>query len=122
MKRITSPISKNPPSRGCFHPGASVLSRETLPVDGKPVTGVQMIQGMLQYIWPQDDKAIRDRVTLAVGLLISSKLMNVAVPFVFKYSIDYLNAANTINMDSAPATVATVGTSLLLGCKSPIMS
>ncbi|XP_044751812.1 iron-sulfur clusters transporter ABCB7, mitochondrial [Coccinella septempunctata] len=115
FKRITIPLVKNQPSRGCFHPGASVLTRETLPIDGKPVTGIQMIHAMLQYIWPKDNKAIRDRVTLAVGLLIGAKLMNVAVPFVFKYSIDYLNAANTLNMNSAPATVATVATSMLLG-------
>lgn len=76
-----------------------------------------MIQAMLHYIWPKDDKAIRDRVTLAVGLLIGAKLMNVGVPFILKYSIDYLNAANTLNMNSAPATVATVATSMLIGCK-----
>ncbi|XP_045470714.1 iron-sulfur clusters transporter ABCB7, mitochondrial [Harmonia axyridis] len=115
LKRITFPLSKNPPSRGCFHPGASVLSREALPINGKPVTGIQMIQAMLHYIWPKDDKAIRDRVTLAVGLLIGAKLMNVGVPFILKYSIDYLNAANTLNMNSAPATVATVATSMLIG-------
>ncbi|KAL3282588.1 hypothetical protein HHI36_005764 [Cryptolaemus montrouzieri] len=115
LKRITHPISKSQPARGCFHPGASVLSRETLPVDGKPVTGTQMVQAMLHYIWPKDNSAIRNRVTIAVSLLIGAKLMNVAVPFIFKYSIDYLNAANTLNMDSAPGTIVTVTTSMLLG-------
>lgn len=76
-----------------------------------------MIKGMLQYIWPKDDKAIRDRVTLAVGLLIGAKLVNVSVPFIFKYSIDYLNSAGTLNLNSAPSTVAAVATSLLIGCK-----
>lgn len=75
-----------------------------------------MVKAMLQYIWPQNDKAIRDRVTVAVGLLISAKLLSVSVPFIFKYSIDYLNTAGTLNLETAPATVATVATSLLIGC------
>lgn len=71
---------------------------------------------MLQYIWPKDNKSVRDRVTLAVGLLIGAKLLNVSVPFIFKYSIDYLNSAGTLNLETAPATVATYATTLLIGC------
>lgn len=74
-----------------------------------------MVTGMLKYIWPADDRAIRQRVALSVGLLISAKLMNVAVPFIFKYSVDYLNAGSTLNMDSAPEAVLTVATTMLLG-------
>ena len=77
-----------------------------------------MVGAMLQYIWPKDNKAIRDRVTLAVGLLISAKVLNVSVPFIFKYSIDYLNSAGTLNLDSAPAAITAVATSLLIGCMS----
>lgn len=76
-----------------------------------------MIQAMLQYIWPENDKSIRDRVKLAVSLLIGAKVLNVCVPFLFKYSIDYLNVGHTLNMETAPDTVATVATSLLLGCE-----
>lgn len=43
--------------------------------------------------------------------------MNVTVPFIFKYSVDYLNAGAALNMDTAPQTVATVAISLLLGCR-----
>lgn len=75
-----------------------------------------MIKAMLLYIWPKDDDTIRNRVSLAVGLLIGAKVMNVGVPFIFKYAVDYLNVGNNLNMDSAPATVLTVATSLLLGC------
>lgn len=80
-----------------------------------PVTGREMIVAMLQYIWPRDDKAIRTRVSVAVGLLIAAKLMNVAVPFTFKYAVDYLNMGGTLNMSTAPDTVLTVTTSILLG-------
>uniref|UniRef100_A0A0U9IBL2 Iron-sulfur clusters transporter ABCB7, mitochondrial n=1 Tax=Chrysomela populi TaxID=154003 RepID=A0A0U9IBL2_CHRPP len=116
LKRIPSSAPKPQPARGCFHPGSSVLSREEVPVkNATPLTGSQMIQAMMQYIWPEHDKSIRDRVKLAVSLLVAAKVMNVCVPFVFKYSVDYLNAGAALNMDSAPETVATIATSLLLG-------
>lgn len=94
------------------------MSRETIPLgNAKVVTGQEMIKAMLRYIWPADDKAIRERVSLAVGLLISAKLMNIAVPFTFKYAVDYLNSGATLNMGTAPETILTVATSILLGCK-----
>ncbi|KAJ3654714.1 hypothetical protein Zmor_013885 [Zophobas morio] len=109
-------IPKDQTVRECFHPGATAISRDSLPLTGKNVvTGPQMVGAMLQYIWPKDNKAIRDRVTLAVGLLISAKVLNVSVPFILKYSIDYLNSAGTLNLDSAPAAITAVATSLLIG-------
>ncbi|XP_018578996.1 ATP-binding cassette sub-family B member 7, mitochondrial isoform X2 [Anoplophora glabripennis] len=114
--KIPSIIPKSQPARGCFHPGASALSREAVPLQGRPpVTGVEMIQAMLQYIWPKDDKSVRDRVKLAVSLLVGAKVLSVTVPFIFKYAVDYLNAGAALNMDTAPQTAATIATSLLLG-------
>lgn len=95
----------------------SSLGRESIQLTDKgPVTGQEMIKAMLLYIWPKDDAAIRNRVTLAVSLLVGAKIMNVTVPFIFKYAVDYLNVDHTLNMNSAPTTVLTVATSLLLGC------
>ncbi|XP_074039778.1 ATP binding cassette subfamily B member 7 [Leptinotarsa decemlineata] len=116
LKGAFNSTPKSQPVRGCFHPGASVLSRESLPLkDQDVVSGRQMMQSMLQYIWPKDDKMIRDRVKLAVGLLIAAKAANVCVPFTFKYAVDYLNASSTLNMDSAPETATTIAISLLVG-------
>lgn len=64
---------------------------------------------------------IRDRVKLALGLLVAAKVMNVSVPFIFKYAVDYLNMAGTMNMDSGPAAVTTVATSIMLGCKLVVL-
>lgn len=95
-----------------------MVSGDTITIkDAKPVTGTQMLRAMLQYIWPKDDQAIKNRVKVALSLLVGAKLLNVSVPFVFKYAVDYLNAGSALNMDSAPDTVLTVATSLLLGCK-----
>lgn len=111
------PQTKQQPARGCFHPGVSSLMQDGDPslTNKAPVTGREMIVAMLQYIWPKDDKAIRTRVSVAVGLLISAKIMNVAVPFTFKYAVDYLNMGGTLNMSTAPDAVLTVATSILLG-------
>lgn len=94
------------------------MSREALPLKtGQKVTGTQMIQAMLKYIWPKDDKATRDRVKVALSLLVGAKLVNVTVPFIFKYSVDYLNVGGSLNMETAPDTVATIASCLLLGCR-----
>lgn len=40
--------------RDCFHPGASVLSREDINLgNAKPVSGADMVRGMLAYVWPK---------------------------------------------------------------------
>ncbi|XP_076168822.1 ATP binding cassette subfamily B member 7 isoform X2 [Ptiloglossa arizonensis] len=81
-----------------------------------------MIKAMLRYIWPEDDPRIRKRVMVAVGLLIGAKVLTVAVPFIFKYGVDTLNAHSIatsgdaiLSLGTAPETVATVATSLLIG-------
>lgn len=76
-----------------------------------------MMKALAQYIWPQDNPEIRKRVVIALELLIGAKLLNVSVPFLFKYAVDYLNAGGTLNMESAPETLTTVSVALLLGCK-----
>lgn len=51
---ISSFISLGIQKRDCFHPGASVLSREDINLgDAKPVSGTDMIRGMLEYVWPK---------------------------------------------------------------------
>ncbi|XP_047520946.1 iron-sulfur clusters transporter ABCB7, mitochondrial isoform X1 [Pieris napi] len=106
--------------RDCFHPGASVLAREDINLgDAKPVSGMDMVRGMMEYVWPKDDAAIRNRVVLSLSLLFGAKLTNVAVPFLFKYAVDEVNAAAgeaaLLGLDSAPQAVGTATFSLLLG-------
>ncbi|KOX77977.1 ATP-binding cassette sub-family B member 7, mitochondrial [Melipona quadrifasciata] len=81
-----------------------------------------MIKAMLRYIWPEDNPDIRKRVKIAIGLLVGAKVLNVGVPFIFKYTIDSLNTHHMaatgnaiLSLGSASDTVATVATSLLIG-------
>ncbi|XP_014467517.1 PREDICTED: ATP-binding cassette sub-family B member 7, mitochondrial [Dinoponera quadriceps] len=109
--------------RNCFHPGMSGLSRDAIDLQDKSsVTSTDMLKAMLKYIWPEDDPEIRKRVKIAVGLLAGAKVLNVTVPFIFKYAVDILNSHSVattgtavMGLTTAPATVATVATSLLVG-------
>ncbi|XP_067012941.2 iron-sulfur clusters transporter ABCB7, mitochondrial isoform X2 [Anabrus simplex] len=122
-KVVTGFVPKIPPvqvARECFHPGASALSRESIPLEGKPVTSKDMLRGMMAYIWPKEDPDIRKRVCVAVGLLAAAKVVNVGVPFMFKYAVDYLNThtpsgGELLTVSSAPDTVITYTVALLLG-------
>ena len=39
---------------------------------------------MISYIWPKDDQDIKKRVVTAMGLLVSAKMINTSVPFIFR--------------------------------------
>lgn len=53
-----------------------------------------------------------------MSLLVGAKLLNVSVPFLFKYAVDDLNNyLNLLNMGSAPEAIATSATAILIGCK-----
>ena len=52
------------------------------------------MKNMLSYIWPKGNTAIKRRVVLAMSLLVGAKLLNISVPFMFKYAVDELSAEN----------------------------
>jgi ATP-binding cassette subfamily B (MDR/TAP) protein 7 len=62
---------------------------------------------------------------VALGLLAGAKMLNVVVPFTFKYALDHLNQALPptvsgeayLNMASAPDTITTVAVTMLIACK-----
>lgn len=49
-----------------------------------------------------------------------SQATNVMVPFMFKYAVDELNqmSGHMLNLNDAPSTVATMATTMLIGCES----
>nr|QNH67873.1 ATP-binding cassette transporter subfamily B member 7 [Brachionus rotundiformis] len=51
----------------------------------------EILLKLAQFIWPKNKTHIKIRVIVAVSLLIGSKLLNVAVPFLFKEIVDFLN-------------------------------
>lgn len=107
--------------RNCFHPGTSSLNvNNDIEHAKEEVTSQEMIKAMLTHIWPKDEPQIRNRVKVAMGLLIGAKLANVSVPFLFKYAVDELNtglASNGAVLDLANSTDAIIAatTSIILG-------
>lgn len=80
--------------------------------NGPEISSIEVMKAMMVYIWPKDNDMIRKRVSLALGLLVGSKVLNVCVPFLFKAAVDNLNVLST---NTLPDTTLTVCTSIILG-------
>ncbi|KAK3578887.1 hypothetical protein CHS0354_010253 [Potamilus streckersoni] len=99
----------------CFHPGASTLAQNEFQGADK-VRGWDIIKAMLSYVWPKDKPGIKARVIIAISLLIGSKVLNVQVPFIFKYAVDFLNQpSNWLNLSEPGSTIMTVATAVIIG-------
>ncbi|XP_045584982.1 iron-sulfur clusters transporter ABCB7, mitochondrial isoform X2 [Procambarus clarkii] len=103
--------------RNCFHPGASALTRDYVGVAAKEVTGREMLGALASHVWPKESPAVKARVMTALGLLVTAKLVNVQVPFIFKDAINYLNeyTGDVLAMTDPSSTVATTAISLMIG-------
>jgi ATP-binding cassette subfamily B (MDR/TAP) protein 7 len=72
-----------------------------------------IIKEMVGHIWPKEHPSLKARVVGALGLLVGAKLLNVQVPFFFKYAVDYLG--NPVNFNTPQGTIVTMATALILG-------
>jgi len=104
----------------CFHQGSSSTPQEPVGIsknDTKEVSPAHVIKSMLKYVWPKDNIAIKLRVVVAMSLLVSAKLSNVAVPFLFKFAVDDLNGLldSPLHMNDAQSTILTSTFAVLLG-------
>ncbi|KAL2441832.1 Iron-sulfur clusters transporter atm1, mitochondrial [Exophiala dermatitidis] len=52
---------------------------------------LSIMREMVQYLWPKGDWGSKLRVSTALGLLVSAKILNVNVPFYFKSIVDSMN-------------------------------
>ncbi|KAJ7614070.1 P-loop containing nucleoside triphosphate hydrolase protein [Roridomyces roridus] len=67
-------------------------------------------KSLVKHVWPKNDWKTRGTVVFGFGLLISSKLLNVEVPIIFKHIVD------SLNLDITSSTTAwTIAGSLVLG-------
>merc|ERR1719495_1952871 len=70
---------------------------------------------MAAYIWPEGNREVKTRVVTALSLLVTAKVLNTSVPFIFKYAVDTLNATNALNLETPEAAVVTMVTATLVG-------
>ncbi|KAI9553461.1 ABC transporter [Daphnia sinensis] len=89
--------------------GSSSHSHEFIGSNVGPVSGPQLVKYLIRYIWPKDNWEIKRRVLFASGLLVSAKLLNVGVPFLFKHAVDLLNTHldSPLHMGDPQATITT---------------
>ncbi|KAJ6512665.1 P-loop containing nucleoside triphosphate hydrolase protein [Mycena sanguinolenta] len=73
-------------------------------------TDWKIVKTLIRHVWPKNDWKTRGTVVFGFTLLISSKLLNVQVPIIFKHIID------SLNLDIAStATAWTVAGTLVVG-------
>ncbi|GFO42147.1 Iron-sulfur clusters transporter atm1, mitochondrial [Plakobranchus ocellatus] len=99
-----------------WHPGTSDLLTADVGI-GKPkdITSKEMIKSMFSYIWPKNNISFRIRVVVALGLLVAAKALNVTVPLIFKYGVDYLNDhTKLLNVDDTSSAIFTVAFSVMI--------
>lgn len=77
------------------------------------LAGWRIIKEMLRHVWPRDHPKLKIRVVVALGFLVGAKVLNIQIPFFFKYAVDYFNKLPALT--SPEATIITIGTALILG-------
>uniref|UniRef100_A0A8R1YXL0 Iron-sulfur clusters transporter ABCB7, mitochondrial n=1 Tax=Pristionchus pacificus TaxID=54126 RepID=A0A8R1YXL0_PRIPA len=101
--------------RGCFHPGAS---SQIIVKNEQALSSTQLVKKLLQFAWPKDNPSLRKRVVLAFGLLVTAKVLNAFVPFIFRDIVNlYNNQAPEflkLSVDSPVSAIAGVGVSLII--------
>ncbi len=70
---------------------------------------------ILKKYFFQDEPEMRQRVVIAMGLLVGAKVLNVCVPYLFKLGVD--NLGPVADLTSAVDTVSTFTFAVLVGCK-----
>ena len=100
-----------PPARlhGGMAMGAGVGGVDTVDKNqlaGKQVSNRQMITTLTTYIWPRgpglEERGKRRRVAVALGLMVSSKIINTSVPFLLSHAVDSLGATP---QEAVPAVI-----------------
>ncbi|KAL4420535.1 hypothetical protein ABPG75_010191 [Micractinium tetrahymenae] len=85
--------------------GAGQSGSSSMEERGEHMSDWEIIRETARYVFPRDQPGWRSRVGVALSLLLGSKLLNIQVPFLFKYTVDSLAADPSA---LTPATVAGV--------------
>ena len=118
-KRDPPTIARSPIQVRKWHPGHGSNGNDVNGLIESRVSSLDIVKKMAGYVWPKDRKEIKQRVVVSLGLLVLAKMVNVSVPFIFKHTIDLLNAKSTVQLalDTPAAGAATTVFCLVLGCK-----
>ena len=88
--------------------------QQTPPYDGSRAGAWSILRRVAPYLWPRDAPAMRVRVVLAIAVLVVSKLIAVATPYVFKLAVDTLSG-EAVQSPTILLTYGAVGLTLAYG-------
>src|ERR1700746_2764953 len=71
--------------------------------------GLRALKGLGPYLWPRDSVELRVRVVLALAFLISGKLVNITIPFLYKHAVDVLSGGSPAIIAVPVATILGYG-------------
>ncbi|MEX2455573.1 MAG: ABC transporter ATP-binding protein/permease [Rhodospirillaceae bacterium] len=74
-------------------------------IRGGHAADLKAIRSVLPYLWPRDDRAMRARVALSVGVLILTAVLNALVPILFSRAVDALTPAGASPVVVAPVAL-----------------
>lgn len=88
--------------------------------ENKEKSDLNLFRGLLHYIWPSNETPdafyVKSRVVASLGLLFSSKLLNISVPFIFKTLVDgFPTAESHAQIISSPEALVMTPVMLVLG-------
>jgi ATP-binding cassette subfamily B protein len=58
--------------------------------NGRLIDGLRALKDLAPFLWPRQALDLRLRVVAALGLLVASKVVSIAVPFLYKRAVDVL--------------------------------
>jgi hypothetical protein len=76
---------------------------------GGGITAFQILRRLGGFVWPKGDWMQKATVASSVALMIAGRAVSVAIPFVFRSTVDRLNAGKN-------------ATKLVIGCMSFLLS
>lgn len=110
VRESIKPESVEKPKAATLPPKDPLLSEQTVSNKEQRKADWAIIREMSKYLWPKDSLGDRIRVSVAVALLISAKLLNVQVPFYFKNIVDSMN----IDFAAVGGTATTVAGAMII--------
>ena len=79
-----------------------------------PRTGLQTLRTLWPYMWPKDRPDLRQRVVIALAVLVAAKVITVLVPYTYKWATDAL-------VHPAPSATKPADLGLMILVTVPIM-
>lgn len=75
---------------------------------------MEILRQMSGYLWPKDNPEFRRRLSLALGLMVGAKLLNVSVPVLMKAAVDALAPVSSAGSALAGGAAVTTSASALI--------